>query len=83
MMSRSIFLCTLQKYFLTFTRSFSIIHSMKDYQKRPWSHEERKFLKEYYGKVSMKRMLDILPHRSENSIRKQVYYLRQRGWTFN
>ena len=56
---------------------------MKDYQKKPWSHEERKFLKEYYGKVSMKRMLDILPHRSENSIRKQVYYLRQRGWTFN
>ncbi len=56
---------------------------MKDYQKQPWSHEERKFLKEHYGKMSVRRLCDLMPHRSENSIRKQVHYLRQRGWTFN
>jgi len=56
---------------------------MKDYQKRPWSHEERKSLRAHYGKVPMRDMLSLLPDRTENSIRKQVHYLRKRGWTFN
>jgi hypothetical protein len=83
-MSSTIFPCTLQKYSLTFVSNSTIIRGMKneDYQKRPWTHKERQLLKEQYGRISMQKLLEKLPDRSENSIRKQVYYLRKRGWTF-
>lgn len=56
---------------------------MKEYQKKPWTQSERQLLREKYGRVTMHHLLELLPDRSENSIRKQVYYLRKRGWTFN
>jgi len=70
-------------YFLTFVLESPIIYNMKDYQKKPWTQDERQLLRDNYGRVTMKTMLDLLPGRSENSIRKQVHYLRKRGWSFN
>jgi hypothetical protein len=56
---------------------------MKEYSKRPWSIRERVMLKEHYSKMSVVELQEThLPRRTENSIRKQVAYLRKRGWTF-
>lgn len=57
-----------------------IIYTMKKVQ---WTHEERQLLKDNYGHESMSRLIELLPGRTENSIYKQVQYLRKRGWTFN
>ena len=56
---------------------------MKQYTKKPWSIRERVLLKEYYNNCTVEELLELLPGRTENSIRKQVSYLRKRGWTFN
>jgi len=56
---------------------------MKTYSKKPWSIRERVLLKEYYYKSDEEELLKILPGRTYNSIRKQVSYLRKRGWTFS
>lgn len=47
-----------------------------------WTDTERIFLKEHYNTVAIE---DLEKHfdRSATSIRSQVNYLRQRGWTFN
>ena len=56
---------------------------MKEYKKRPWSIRERVMLKEHYSKMSVTELQEkVLPSRTENSIRKQVAYLRKRGWSF-
>lgn len=55
---------------------------MKEYSKRPWSIRERMVLKQHYRTMSMERLVNELPGRTENSIRKQVAYLRKRGWSF-
>jgi biotin operon repressor len=47
-----------------------------------WSHKERNWLKQNYGKVSVQECAEQL-NRSEDSIRSQVAYLRKIGWTFN
>ena len=44
--------------------------------------KEKQTLKKYYGVLPLKDLLPMLPGRTENSIYKQVSYLRQRGWTF-
>ena len=49
---------------------------------RPWTVKEKQTLKLYYGVLSIGDVCDMLPGRTENSIYKQVSYLRQRGWTF-
>jgi len=44
--------------------------------------KEKQTLKRYYGVLSIEDLLELLPGRTQNSIYKQVSYLRQRGWTF-
>jgi len=51
-------------------------------KKRPWTAEEKQTLKETYGVLPLRDLIALLPGRTENSIYKQVSYLRQRGWTF-
>ena len=54
---------------------------MKEYSKQPWSIRERVMLQEHYSKMTVVQLQqDHLPSRTENSIRKQVAYLRKRGW---
>jgi len=55
---------------------------MKKYDKQPWSDSERHVLRDYYYVLGMEHILEILPGRSPNSIRKQVAYLKKRGWYF-
>ena len=52
---------------------------MKKYEKQPWTTDERHALRDFYYVLSM---LDVLPGRSPNAIRKQVAYLKKRGWYF-
>ena len=47
-----------------------------------WTMKERKILKEYYNVISPEELAALLPDRNPKSIVNQVYYLRQRGWTF-
>jgi hypothetical protein len=69
-------------YFLTFVMISTIIYNMKDYQKRPWTHAERNLLRlNYYFKTEQE-LVEMFPDRSINSIRKQVVYLKKRGWAF-
>ncbi len=56
---------------------------MKTYSKKPWSHRERLLLKEVYGVSTEEQLLELFPNRTYNSMRKQVAYLRKRGWVFN
>ena len=76
------YLATKEKYFLTFDERSPIIYNMKEYQKKPWTHEERNLLRNYYYCKNEDELLEILPDRSINSIRKQVAYLKKRGWAF-
>jgi len=58
-------------------------NKMKNYIKKPWSIRERILLKEKYNSYTEEELLEAFPGRTYNSIRKQVSYLRKRGWTFN
>ena len=69
-------------YFLTFYSNSPIIYNMKEYQKKPWTHDERNLLRNQYYFKNEEELLELFPGRSMNSIRKQVSYLRQRGWCF-
>ena len=44
---------------------------MKKYDKQPWSDSERHVLRDYYYVLGMEHLLEILPGRTPNSIRKQ------------
>tara|TARA_B100000287_G_scaffold434887_1_gene500813 strand:+ start:119 stop:304 length:186 start_codon:yes stop_codon:yes gene_type:complete len=55
---------------------------MRKYTKKPWSMKERGILSNYYYLRSMEEILPLLPGRTPNAIRKQVLYLRKRGWPF-
>jgi hypothetical protein len=55
---------------------------MKTYQKAPWTYKERELLAHFYFHASIDEVMDKLPGRSENAIRKQVMYLRKRGYRF-
>jgi|TARA_B100001059_G_scaffold80792_1_gene78726 hypothetical protein len=55
---------------------------MKRYDKQPWSTSERHVLRDYYYVLGMEHLLEVLPGRTPNSIRKQVAYLKKRGWYF-
>ena len=76
------YFATKEKYFLTFNERSPIIYNMKEYQKKPWSQDERNKLRNHYYVASEDELLNMLPGRSMNSIRKQVSYLRKRGWSF-
>ena len=69
-------------YFLTFYSNSPIIYNMKEYQKKPWTQDERNLLRNQYYFKNEKELLEMFPGRSMNSIRKQVSYLRKRGWCF-
>ena len=56
---------------------------MKEYKKKPWTNDERQYVRNNYGFLNMEELLEGLTGRTENSVRKQVSYLRKRGWTFN
>ena len=56
--------------------------TMRKYTKKPWSMKERSILSKYYYLKSMEEILLLLPERTPNAIRKQVLYLRKRGWPF-
>lgn len=56
---------------------------MKEYQKKPWTQEERNLLRSQYCCKTEQELLEMFPGRSMNSIRKQVSYLRKRGWSFS
>jgi len=49
---------------------------------KSWSREERLNLKAKYNLVPIEELAEQLD-RSVLSIRKQVHYLRKRGWTFH
>jgi biotin operon repressor len=49
--------------------------------KKLWTHEERQKLKNEYSSKTVAQLASEL-NVSENSVRKQVQYLRKRGWTF-
>jgi|TARA_X000001382_G_scaffold105800_1_gene81088 hypothetical protein len=53
---------------------------MKKYEKKPWTREERALLEKYYGTITVAELQKLLPDRTDGSIRKQVSYLRKRGW---
>ena len=49
---------------------------------RQWTREERIILGKKYYELPLKELMNLLPDRTESSIRSQVYYLRKRGWHF-
>ena len=73
---------TTEKYFLTSKQRCPIIYNMKEYQKKPWTMNERNLLRNEYYCKNEEELLEMFPGRSMNSIRKQVSYLRKRGWCF-
>ena len=73
---------TKEKYFLTSKQRCPIIYNMKEYQKKPWTMNERNLLRNYYYIKNEEELLEMFPGRTLNSIRKQVSYLRKRGWCF-
>ena len=77
-----LYFATKEKYFLTFNETSPIIYNMKEYQKKPLSQDERNKLRNHYYLSSEDELLEMLPGRTMNSIRKQVSYLRKRGWSF-
>lgn len=44
--------------------------------------KERSILSKYYYKMPLEEVQALLPNRTPNAIRKQVLYLRKRGWPF-
>ena len=77
-----LYFATKEKYFLTFNETSPIIYNMKEYQKKPWTQDERNILRNQYYCKTEEELLQLLPGRTMNSIRKQVSYLRKRGWCF-
>jgi|TARA_B100001094_G_scaffold150376_1_gene145507 hypothetical protein len=55
---------------------------MRKYTKKPWTMEERGVLSKYYYLTPLEELIPLLPGRTPNAIRKQVLYLRKRGWPF-
>jgi len=53
---------------------------MKNYEKKPWTREERALLEKYSRKATARELTAFLPNRTEGAIRKQITYLRKRGW---
>lgn len=68
------------KNFLTNTLNFRIIHSMKIYKREPWTRGERILLEKWAGIRTHTEIAEMLPKRTETAVRKQIEYLRKRGW---
>ena len=55
---------------------------MRNYKRKPWSMKEKGLLSQHYYKLPLAELQELLPERTENSIRKQVSYLKSKGWRF-
>tara|TARA_Y100000739_G_scaffold111925_1_gene96295 strand:+ start:148 stop:318 length:171 start_codon:yes stop_codon:yes gene_type:complete len=55
---------------------------MRKYTKKPWSTSDRKLLAEKYYILPKEEVYTLFPERTPNAIRKQVLYLKARGWHF-
>ena len=55
---------------------------MKEYEKKPWTTDERNKLRLHYYFKNEEELLEMFPGRTINAIRKQVFYLKKRGWNF-
>tara|TARA_B100000029_G_scaffold455757_1_gene483249 strand:+ start:3703 stop:3885 length:183 start_codon:yes stop_codon:yes gene_type:complete len=55
---------------------------MRNYKKKPWTTKEKGLLSQYYYTVPMEELEVLFPDRTQNSIRKQVMYLKSKGWRF-
>jgi|TARA_B100001094_G_scaffold315689_1_gene355961 hypothetical protein len=55
---------------------------MRKYTKKPWSKKERVVLSNNYYTLPTEEVFELLPERTPNAIRKQVLYLKKRGWPF-
>ena len=55
---------------------------MKNYVKKPWSHEERKLLAARWYDINRDDLEKLFPNRTYNACAKQAKYLRDRGWRF-
>ena len=55
---------------------------MKNYIKKPWSHEERTLLAANWYTVDRGDIEKLFPNRTYNACVKQAKYLRDRGWYF-
>ena len=82
-MSRNIFENLFGKKSLDFSFIIHYNRTMKQYKKRPWTHDERTLLRSTYHIVDKEVLQNQFPDRTMNSIRKQVHYLKKRGWTFD
>jgi|TARA_R110000787_G_scaffold37867_13_gene95909 hypothetical protein len=49
---------------------------MRIYKKKPWSKAEKGILASFYYIIEKEELYKLLPDRTPNSIRKQVYYLK-------
>jgi len=55
---------------------------MKNYVKKPWSHEERTLLAAKWHLSGPGDIEKLFPNRTYNACAKQAKYLRDRGWRF-
>ena len=78
--SQEVFLTANLKKLLTKTLIFCIICTMKNYEKKPWSRGERIVLEKWAGLRTVREISEMLPDRTETSVRKQIEYLRKHGW---
>jgi len=53
---------------------------MKNYKREPWTRGERILLEKWAGLRTYTEIADMLPKRTETAVRKQIEYLRKRGW---
>jgi len=49
-------------------------------KKKPWTRGERIILEKWSGFRTYREISDMLPDRTEVAVRKQIEYLRKRGW---
>lgn len=59
-------------------RSRLKIRAGSDRGQTPWTHSERLLLQKHYA--NKEKILELLPHRTWDSIRSQAGWLRKRGW---
>ena len=78
--SQEVFLTVSLKKLLTNSLIFYIICTMKNYKREPWTRGERILLEKWAGLRTYSEIAEMLPKRTETAVRKQIEYLRKRGW---
>ena len=77
---QEVFLTANLKKLLTNSPTFCIICTMKNYKKEPSTRGERILLEKWAGLRTYSEIAEMLPKRTETAVRKQIEYLRKRGW---